>query len=137
MVWATLGAFYPGRDWQFLIPSISSRLIRLSYVGDAVWLERKQPRAYLRLRVENEGATEGWNTLWPKNGEEEVIEVRPILIGPNFVEIRKRRDFGSLEANYLIQVEEYRAEPYLFEVAATPFTIDGEPFTINGVPVAT
>ena len=137
MSWVALGIILPGEEWQYLIPSLSSRLIRLSYIGDPEWLRRYQPRAYLRLQVENNGSTEGWNTLWPKQGELEVIEVRPVLIGPNFVAIRKRRNPKSLLANYSIQVEEFQAEPYLFQVAATPFTVDGEPLTIDGEPLLT
>lgn len=113
MSWELLGTVTPGRDWQYLAVPITSRLFRLSYAGDAVWLEKNQPRAFIRLKIGADGSTKRWETIWPKHGETELIELNPIPIDVNYFEIRKRRNFESLAANYSLTVEEFQAMPYL------------------------
>lgn len=135
MSWETIGTIAPSRDWTALAKQLQSRLIRLSFFGDAEWLKRYQPRAYVRLRVGTEGKTKRWETIWPKDGVEELLLIVPIPIAGNFLEVRKRRDAESLSANYSIFIEEWQAEPYLIAYPGQPVTIDGEPWTIDGVQV--
>lgn len=113
MSWALLGTVTPKREWQYLALPLTSRLIRLSYAGDGDWLEKYQPRAFIRLRIGNDGTSKRWDTIWPKAGETELIELSPIPIGSNYFGIRKRRNFESLAANYSLTVEEFQAMPYL------------------------
>lgn len=116
MSWASLGLIRPEREWQSLALPITSRLIRLSYSGDEEWLEKYQPRAFIRLKIADAGTTQRWLTIWPKHGRSELIELSPIPIDSNFFEIRKRRNFESLAASYSLTIEEYRAEPYLISL---------------------
>lgn len=135
MAWAFLGAVVPGEEWQYIAAPLTSRLIRLTYFGDADYLKRYFPRAYFRLRIGPNSENIGrWQTLWPKSGEEEIYELSPITIAPNFFDIRKRRSFKSLAANYTVTIHEYRAEPYLISYETALFTVDGTPYTIGGVP---
>lgn len=113
MSWELLGTVRPEREWQYLALPLTSRLIRLSYSGDGAWLEKYQPRAFIRLRIGSDGASKRWDTIWPKDGETELLELSPIPIDSNYFEIRKRRNFESLEANYSLTVEEFQAVPYL------------------------
>lgn len=112
-MWVALGSLTPSGEWQFIATPLVSRLLRLSYAGDDAWLQKYQPRLYLRLKIGDEGKTEEWEVAWPKSGERELVLLDPILIAPNFLEFRKRRDAKSLFANYLLTIEEYQAEPYL------------------------
>ena len=115
MSWEPIGTITPGEEWQYFAAPLTSRLIRLSYFGDAVWLRRYQSSAYLRLKVgsdaDNNAAS--WRRFWPKSGEGELFLLLPIPIAYNYLMVRKRRDFKSLAANYTISVDEFRAEPYL------------------------
>ena len=112
-MWATLGTIRPDGEWQYFADPLTSRLIRLSYLGDQVWLEKYWPKAYLRLKIGFDASAAEWHTFWPKSGESEIFEVSPIPIEPNRLDIRKSRRFESMQANYSITVEEYRAAPYL------------------------
>lgn len=132
-MWVSLGTFTPSGEWQYLATPLSSRLLRLTYQGDAAWLEKYQPRLYLRLRVSDEGRTQEWETTWPKSGERELVLIDPVALGDNFLDIRKRRDFESLQANYQLTVEEYQDAPYL--IASPPFNVNGSPLTVGGTPV--
>lgn len=113
MSWELLGTVLPGRNWQYIDTPLSSRLLLVRYAGDATWLEKYKPRTYVRLRFSTGATVAKWTTLWPRNGREEVFEIAPILVAPNYLDIRKRRSFESLQANYSITIHEYRADPYL------------------------
>ena len=112
MSWETLGTVLPGEDWQYIDTPLSSRLLLVSYSGDPVWLEKYKPRLYFRLRFSTGANFAKWITLWPKHGEQETLLVEPVPIALNYLDIRKRRDFESLNANYSINIEEYKAAPY-------------------------
>lgn len=112
-MWEDLGTITPEGGWQYFAQPLTSRLIRLSYTGDPQWLSRHWPKAYLRLRIGVDDSSAHWRTFWPQSGENEIFEVSPIPIEPNYLDIRKSLKFESLQANYLITVAEYRAAPYL------------------------
>lgn len=127
----------PGEEWQYFAVPLTSRLIRFSYVGDPVWLKKYQSSAYLRLKVGPDDNAASWRRFWPKHGEDELFLLAPILIAYNYLDIRKRRNFESLAANYIITVEEWRADPYLISYPTSPTTMDGDPMTMDGEPVIT
>ena len=137
MSWANVGTIAPGKEWLSLPNRLQSRLLRLSFFGDAAWLEKFQPRAYIRLRVGTEGRTKRWETIWPKDSEEELLLLTPIPIESNYLEVRKRRDPYSAGASYSIIFEEFQAEPYLITYPASQVTMDGDPMTMDGEPVVT
>ena len=120
MSWEPIGTITPGEEWQYFADPLTSRLIRLSYFGDAVWLRRHQPSAFLRLKIGPDDNAASWRRFWPKSGEDELFLLLPIPIAYNYLAIRKRRDFKSLSANYNITVHEWRAEPYLISYPETP-----------------
>lgn len=131
MSWETLGTVSPDGDW-LLIALIQSRLIRLTYTGDLAWLDKFNPRAYIRLRVGDDGVSERWKTIWPKSDEQELLILEPILADLNYLEVRKRRDPYSINAGYSITVEEFMEAPYLISYPTDPFTVDEEPYSIDG-----
>ncbi|MEO1741299.1 MAG: hypothetical protein AAFR99_05765 [Cyanobacteria bacterium J06629_9] len=131
-MWELLGTITPSGDWQYFVNPLSSRLLRLTYFGDETWLEKYQPRLYLRLKVGDEGYTEQWETVWPKSGVSELMVVTPITVVSNYLDLRKRRNFESLQANYTLTVEQYMGDPYRI---ISNFTVVGDPFTVDGVTV--
>ncbi|MEO0884664.1 MAG: hypothetical protein AAFY54_01865 [Cyanobacteria bacterium J06648_10] len=134
MIWQPLGTVVPGEEWQYIDKPLSSRLLLVSYAGDAEWLKKYQPRLYFRIRFSTGASVAKWITLWPKDGEQEVVLLVPVPIALNYLDIRKRRDFESLQANYSVTIEEYIGPPYEITDGAQPFSISGVPYTINGVP---
>jgi len=113
MSWEQIETIPPSGEWIGLTTPIQSRLLRLTYTGDTAWLDKFQPRAYLRLRVADVGYSQHWYTLWPKVGPRELLLIEPIPIADNFIELRKRRNPYGLGANYTVTIEEYRAAPYI------------------------
>lgn len=112
MAWASIGLVQPSGEWQSLAMALTSKLIRIHYTGD-IEQGYYQPRAFIRLRIGNEGVSQDWLTIWLENQKTELIELGVIPIAANFIEIRKRRDFSSLAANYSLAIEEFQAMPYL------------------------
>lgn len=135
MSWEYFGLIQPSGEWQRIDFPLTAKLLRFEYFGDREWLRKYQPSLYLRLRIESSGTTARWQRFWPKDGEREAFLIQPIPIKPNYLEIRKRRDFESLQANYSITVSEFLASPYFIEYPASPLTIDDDPLTIDGIPV--
>lgn len=131
MSWETLASATPDKDW-LTVGFVRSRLIRLTYVGDPAWFEKFNIRAYLRLRVGNDGATERWDTIWPKGDDSELLLLLPIPIDFNYLQIRKRRDPYSLNVPYSVIVDEFLADPYLIQYPSDPFTVDEDPYLVNG-----
>ena len=125
MSWETLGTVTPESDW-LPISLIQSSLIRLTYSGDAAWLDRFNPRAYIRLQIGDDGAASTWRTLWPKTETPELVILSPIPIAFNYLEIRKRRDPYSIHAPYSVFVEEFLAEPYLISYSSDPVAVGSE-----------
>jgi hypothetical protein len=110
--WRTLGTLQPTGDWQQFADPLSSQLIRANYVGDAVWLEKYRVRAFIRLRVEDMGYLGRWLTLWPQSGQQALWVLETLPFGNHYLEVRARRDFASLQAQYQITFEAYDAPPY-------------------------
>lgn len=135
MSWSNLGSITPASDWDSLPFRLQSRLLRLTYVGDAPWLKKFQPRAYIRFRVGFDGYMHDWITIWPKDGQAEIFLFVPIPIGSNYLELRKRRDPYSLNATYSVVIEEFQAAPFLISYEVQPMTINQEPFTVGGSAV--
>lgn len=114
MSWDSIATVTPQTEWT-PISFVRSRLVRFTYTGDTAWLEKFNVRAYIRVQIANDGVSAKWLTIWPKTENKEIILLSTIPIDSNFLEIRKRRDPYSRNANYTVSVEEYLAEPYLIQ----------------------
>lgn len=112
MAWSSLGQLEITGEWQPLAPPLTSTLIRISYSGD-IDQGFYQPRAFIRLRIGDHGYSQEWLTIWLENEKTELIVLGVITISANYIEIRKRRDFTSLAANYTLAIEEFQGDPYL------------------------
>lgn len=135
MSWAEVGAINPTGNWAgFLLP-LQSRLLRLSFQSEDMLLETFQPRAFLRLRIADEGYSEKWETIWPKLGTMEIVELTPILIASNYLQVRRRRNPYSLQAEYTILIEQSTSDYYLIKFPTEPILFNGSPLTIDGVRV--
>ena len=134
-MWVSLGSVAPGTEWSFLPVRLSSRLIRLSFFGDEPYLKKFQPRAYLRVRVIGEGTQQRWVTLWPRNGTEELIEISPIPINSNFLDLRKRKDPYSENATWSVAIAEFQSERYQINYDPAPLTVGEEPLTVGDSPL--
>lgn len=135
MSWIGVGAINPTGTWTSLNLPLKSRLLRLTFQSQDALLETYQPRAFLRLRIADQGYSERWQTIWPKLNTMEIVELTPILIANNYLEVRRRRNPYSLYAEYTLEIEQSTIDYYLIKFPTAPILFNGEPLTIDGVRV--
>lgn len=107
MAWDSFWTLTPLPDWERNLEPLSSRLIRVSYFGDALWLSRFFPKLFLRIYFDDLGHSQRWVTLFPQSGQSEVIVLETIPDFDCLLEVRKSTADRSINANYNIVIEQF------------------------------